>query len=254
MAISLSALLKKEKIYDSISSLANFKDYNVILRYPNRIKVGDIILNAGLTSEIYPEIDKNRIKERILSSIYGISINEKLEDYPNLYSTYKSAVSAAYGKKGLERAMSISNSVYQQLYFRMIEYTDGYSKEKGIITHSDLKYLDEEYNHTGKAVDVDYSLLNGPFLCHEFNITLYLLLEKEKRKIGFEPFYVMGTVEKNGEKAEHCWIELRNKHGNKFLLDRISDVLEPMSSYQNIIVTKKGFIYTIDNGALVLRR
>lgn len=254
MSIRLSAVLQKSESGEFALHTDNLRDYRTILKYPSRIKSGDIILNAGLTNEIPQELYNGKFDQRFLSEIYGIRINKRLGKSTNLHMLYKSACSAAYGKTGLARAVAIANSVYQQLYFRMSEYTDSYSKKKGIMTYADLTYLEGNDQRKGLVVDVNHSLLYGPFLCHEFAITLDLLLEKEKNKTGLEPFYVMGTVDVNGETAQHCWVELRSREGKKILLDPISDVVQPISVDSFHTESSNGIKYTIDNGPLILRK
>jgi hypothetical protein len=254
MFIRLSAVLEKSESSEFALHTDNLKDYRTILKYPSKIKNGDIILNAGLTNEIPQELYDGKFDQRFLSEIYGIRINKRLGKSTNLNTVYKSACSVAYGKTGLDRVIAIANSVYQQLYFRMNEYTDSYSKKKGIMTYADLTYLEGNDQRKGLVVDVNHSLLYGPFLCHEFAIALGLLLEKEKTRTGLEPFYVMGTVEINGETAQHCWVELRGRDGEKILLDPISNVMQPISEDSVHVKSSNGTKYTIDNGPLILRK
>lgn len=254
MAMNLSAVLKKCEEQESVINLNELKDYNIVLKYPTKIKKGDIVLNAGLTDEIYLGIYNNRFTQRFLSEVYGIHINKELHKSSNLYELYKSAVSSANGKTGLDRVLAISASVYLHLHYRMREYTDSYSKAKGILTNTDLLYLSGNNKRDGKAINIDYSLIEGPFLCHEFAITLSILLDKEIGRTGLKPFYVMGIVEKEGEKVEHSWIELRGRKGDRILMDPISNVVQPMKEGQNHVVSANGLKYWIDNGPLILRK
>ncbi|MEM0143357.1 MAG: hypothetical protein QXL94_05345, partial [Candidatus Parvarchaeum sp.] len=92
------------------------------------------------------------------------------------------------------------------------------------------------------------------FFCHELVTVLVFLLDKEKRKTGLKPFYVMGMVERDGKKAEHCWVELRSKKKERLLLDVISNVIQPLDEKQNYITSQNGIKYLIDNGPLILRK
>ncbi|MGC8533706.1 MAG: hypothetical protein ACP5MV_03725 [Candidatus Parvarchaeum sp.] len=254
MAIKLSYDLKKRKYKSLEINLSELEKYKIVLKYPNKIKNGDIVLNAGLTEEISPEIYKGRFTKRFLSDIYGIYINKELDKSPYFNEIYKIAKNAAANKNGLERALAIADSFYVQMYYRLVEYTDNYSKEKGLMTNEDLLYLEGNDKRSGKAISTDYSLIHGHFLCHEFAIALSVLLDKEKRRTGLKPFYVMGIVEKDGEKAEHCWLELKDRKGKRILLDRLSNVAQPLKDGQRYVVSDNGVKYWIDNGPLVLRR
>jgi hypothetical protein len=254
MHINLSDALKKREEKEPAINLNELKNYKLVLKYPNKIKKGDIVLNGGLTDEIRSEIYNGRFIKRFLSDVYGVYINKKLDSSSNLYEIYKSSMAAAAGKRGLDRALMVAASVYSQLYYRMMEYTDSYSKKKGIMTSADLLYLDKGNSLKGKAVDIEYSLVDGPFLCHEFAVTLSFLLDKEKRRTGLKPFYVMGMVEIYGEKAEHCWVELRNKKDGRILFDPIYNVVQPLNEGQVYVVAANGTKYWIDNGPLILRR
>lgn len=254
MALNLLAILKKSKDKNSEINLNELENYEILLDYPNKIKKGDIVLNAGLTDDILPRIYNGSLTKRFLSEVYGIYINTEVDKSSNFYDLYKSARTAAANKTGLDRVLAIANSVYLQLYYRMMEYTDSYSKDKGIMTNADLSYLDGNNKRGGKAIYMDYSLINGPFLCHEFTVTLSVLLDKEKRRTGFTPFYVMGMVERDGEKAEHCWVELRDRQGKRIMLDLIGNVIQPLEKEQTYVVSKNGIKYWIDNGPLILRK
>ncbi|MCL5976304.1 MAG: hypothetical protein M1580_01775 [Candidatus Parvarchaeota archaeon] len=254
MTLKLSSVIKKSKEKESAINLNEFKNYEVLLKYPNKIKKGDIVLNAGLTNDIYSGIYNGSFTKRFLSEIYGIYVNKEFNKSSNLYEIYKTARSTAGNKKGLDRALAIADSVYLQLYYRMIEYTDSYSKKNGIITSADLLYFDGANQHKGKAIYLDYLLIDGPFLCHEFAVTLNVVLGKEKRKTGLKPFYVMGMIEKGGEMAEHCWVELRNGKGKRILLDPISNVVQSLDQGQKYVVSNNGVKYWIDNGPFILRK
>ena len=254
MALNLFAFLKQSNYKSPAVNLNELKDYKIILKYPNKIKNGDIVLNAGLTDEISTKIHNSSFTKQFLSEVYGIYINKNWSKSSNLYGIYNSARSTAANKEGLDRVLAIANSVNLQLYYRMLEYTDSYSKAKGIMTNADLLYLDGNYQRNGKAISLKDSLIEGPFLCHEFAVTLSVLLDKEKIRTGLRPFYVMGTVEREGEKAEHCWIELRNRKNERILLDPISNVMEPINENDTYLISKNGIKYCIDNGPLILRK
>ncbi|MCL4376727.1 DUF356 domain-containing protein [Candidatus Parvarchaeota archaeon] len=253
MALNLFAILKESK-YNQAVKLNELKDYGIVLKYPNKIKNGDIVLNAGLTAEISPRIYDTNSTNQFLSEIYGIFINKTWSKSSSLYEIYSSARSAAGDKNGLERALAIANSLYIQLYYRMMEYTDSYSKDKGIMTNSDLLYLEGNNQRKGEAISLDGSLIHGPFLCHEFAVTLSVLLNREKTRTGLKAFYTMGWVEREGEKAEHCWVELRNRKGERILLDPISNVVEYLNKNENYLISANGVKYWIDNGPLILRK
>ncbi len=254
MTINPLYSLRKNKDKSLEIKLSELKTYEIVLKYPNKIKRGDIVLNAGLTSEILPEIYKGRFTTRFLSGIYGIYTSKELDKSPHFNEIYKTARDAAGNKSGLDRVLAIAGSFYLQVYYRMTEYTDNYSKEKGIMTKEDLLYLEGNDQRNGKAISMDYSLIYGPFLCHEFAVALNLLLEKEKRRTGLKPFYVMGMVERGGERAEHCWVELRNEKGKRILLDPISNIVQPLDEGQKYVVSDNGVKYWIDNGPLILRK
>ncbi len=252
MTAGLSYNLEKDKRLEI--KLSELNTYKIVLKYPNKIKKGDIVLNAGLTDEISPEIYKGRFTKRFLSDIYGIYINKELDKSSHFNEICKIAKNAAANKKGLERALAIADSFYVQMYYRLVEYTDNYSKKKGIMTNEDLLYLEGNDQRSGKAINIDYSLVYGPFLCHEFAIALSVLLDKEKRRTGLKPFYVMGIAERDGEIVEHSWLELRGRKGKRILLDRLSNVVQPLNEGQRYVVSDNGVKYWIDNGPLVLRR
>lgn len=255
MTSDLSAILKKSEYKNSVVNLNELKDYKIVLNYPNKIEKGDIVLNAGLTDEISSKIHDDSFTKDFLSEVYGIYINNNLWNKSStLYEIYKFASSEASNKTGLDRALTIANSVYLKLYYRMMDYTDDYSKEEGILTNADLSYLESNNKRDGKAIPLEDSLIDGPFLCHEFAVTLTILLNKEEKRTGLKPSYVMGIVERYGEKAGHVWIELRNRKGERILLDPISDVVGYLNKNDRYFISKDGIKYWIDNGPLILRK
>lgn len=254
MTVTLSSILRRSRYKNTAVKLNELKNYKIVLRYPDKIRDGDIVLNAGLTYEISSKIYNSISKEQLLSEVYGIYVNKNWRKSSNLYEIYNSAMSEAKDKEGLDRALAIANSLYIQLYYRMMEYTDSYSKHKGIMTNNDFLYLESENQRRGKAISLEDSLIDGPFLCHEFAILLSVLLDKEKRRTSLKPFYVMGLVEKNGEKVEHSWVELRNRKGERILLDPLSNVMEYLDKNENYLISKNGVKYWIDNGPVILRK
>jgi hypothetical protein len=227
-------------------------DYSLSFSMSNNIFPGDIVINAGTSSDILKGIYNGKIKPSFMKEIYGIRI-DKENERSNLSDIYKNAVNYSGNKKGVDRIISLSNSVYHQLFFRMMEYSDSYSKAKGILTPLDLDYLNENNNRDGKVFSVEAAIEEGPFLCHEFALTLYCVLNKEINNTHFKPFYVMGYVEKDNEKAGHCWIELENRNGKRFFLDRISDVAEFIDPHKQYFESSYGIKYMRDNGPLIIR-
>lgn len=254
MAKNIFAIVKQSKHKNLEVNLNEIGDYKIVLKYPNKIKNGDIVLNAGLTDEISTKFYNKNFKEPFLSEVYGIYLNNVWSRSSNLYQIYNSASLAAGNKKGLDRVLAIANSVRLQLHYRITEYTDSYSKKKGILTNADLLYLERNNQRNGKAILLEELLIDGPFLCHEFAITLSVLLNREKIRTGLRAFYVMGIVERYGEKAEHCWIELRNKKDERVLFDPISNVMEYLNKNENYLISSNGIKYQIDNGPLILRK
>ena len=73
MTINPLYSLRKNKDKSLEIKLSELKTYEIVLKYPNKIKRGDIVLNAGLTSEILPEIYKGRFTTRFLSGILSLT-------------------------------------------------------------------------------------------------------------------------------------------------------------------------------------
>ncbi len=254
MVFGLLHVLKGEE-KDTLSlSGVNLENYKILLKNSNKIKKGDIVLNAGLTYEILPELREGRFSS-FLKDIYGVYINEKFDRDGDLYALYNTAVQFTGKKTGVERALSIADSVYRQLFYRMNEYADGASVKMGLMTSYDFSYMERNHSRKGKAFSLDSAISDGPFLCHEFSIVLSLILEKEKKNTGLAPFYTMGLVKNKGETAEHSWLELEDKKGNRFLLDKISGVAEYLpSSATECFISSSGIKYARDNGAFILRK
>lgn len=228
-------------------------DYSLSFNMSSSISPGDIVLNAGTSADISKGMQNGKIKPSFMKEIYGIKIDKENEK-SNLSYIYKNAINYSDNKKDVDRIISLSNSVYHQLFFRMEEYSDSYSKTEGILTPLDLDYLNENNKRSGKVFSMEAAIKEGPFMCHEFTLTMYSILNKEINNTHFKPFYVMGYVEKENKKAEHCWIELENGKGNRFFLDKISDVAEFMNSGKNKhFESSSGIKYTRDNGPLIIR-
>ncbi len=240
---------KKDKIYlsDLISG-----EYRLSLDKSDKIKPYDIVLNAGLRKDISSDLEYGKIKTSSINEMYGILIDD-FSGKSEFYAIYNRARKNIANKSGIERAVSMAKSVYRQLFFRMMEYSDSYSIKSGIMTPGDLHYMEEESSRNGKVFSISSVIREGPFLCHEFAVVLYLVLSKEEQNTGFTPFYTMGYVEKNGEKAEHAWIELDNGK-ERFLLDPISGTYEFIRDRNaEHLKSKEGAEYTRESGPFIMR-
>lgn len=242
--------------YDKLIPLEEILSSHSILLTPyNKIKKGDVVINAGLTSDILQNLDGKNLKKSFIKQIYGLYVDKDLDESVELSDLYKKTINYAGKKKGIDRAISITNSFYENVFFRMMEYSDNYSMEKGIMTSLDLEYLESNNYRKGKVLNLESALSDGPFFCHEFAVILYIFLDREKNKTGLEPFYRMGIVSNGQEEAEHCWIELKNKKGKILLLDRISNVAEFIDDEnKRYFKSKSGIKYFRDNGPFIARR
>lgn len=229
-------------------------DYLILIRKANKIKKHDLVLNAGLTDEVTNNIKKGKLLSAFLKTIYGIYINADIEENTELSALYANAINQSKNKSGIGRAIAIADSIYQQLFFRMAEYSDIYGMYKGISTPLDMNYMEKYGSRHGKLFNLTSVISEGPFYCHEFAVTLYAMLEREKRRTGFEPFYVMGKVKKGDDSGMHAWIELGDKTGKRFILDEISHVLE-FIPHPDIaeFTSKSGINYLRDNGPVIIR-